>query len=92
MKTNDDKVKDVTKKIDSLSRGFDLDFIELVDCGIPQELVSDTMQNDLLHQIERAVIKFEITNPDLYILGLQRVDSDTGYPEVVLDWVDFNER
>ena len=57
MKNSEEKVKELSKKIDLLSRGFDHDFVELVDCGINTDLITETMHEDLLHQIEKAVIK-----------------------------------
>jgi len=88
---NENKIRKLSKKINLLSSRFDHDFVELLDAGVDFDLISDTMQDDLTYEIERAVTRFELKHPDLYIVGIVRHDGEDGEPEVVLDWVDLNE-
>lgn len=89
---NESKIRKLSKDINKLSSKFDHDFEELLESGLDYEFIASTMQDDLTYEIEKIVTRFELTNPDLYIVGIFRHhDDESNNPEVVLDWIDLTD-
>lgn len=89
---NEKKIQALSKQINEISARFDHDFVELADEGVDYDLIADTMEEELIYTIENIVTRFELKNPDIYIVGIQRQDGDNGYPEVILDWIDMTDK
>jgi len=87
METVDDRVKDLTNRINKVSKNLDDDYHNLYEVtNISEERLDSIIGEALISEIEKLVVVFETTNPDVFITGIQRMEDENGNMIVNLDW------
>ena len=86
MKTVENRVQDLTTKINKVSSQLDEDYSNLVDSGVSEEIVEIIFSDTITMEIEKLVVLFEALNPDVFITGIQRLADEDGNMIVNLEW------
>lgn len=86
MNSSEQKVKVLVDRINELSTNLDEDYENLSGGNIPNELLDTILSDALIAEIESMVMLFEVSNPDIFITGIQRLEDENGEAIVDLDW------
>lgn len=87
MKKLDDRIKDLAKKINSISNQLDEDYTSLMETtGMSEDRIDDIVSEALTMEIEKLVVVFETLNPNVFITGIQRLEDENGEMIVNLEW------
>jgi hypothetical protein len=86
METVENRVQDLTIKINKVSNQLDEDYTSLVSYGVSEDIIETIFEETLTLEIEKLVVLFEALNPDVFITGIQRLADEHGNMIVNLEW------